>query len=87
MDKRRIFKPFESKSVSWNEAQSSCIQYGSDLVSYESKEEMEWVYNHLNWNQDVIIRQFLPTNKNLNFRVVHGSFIGWDSTICSNRDS
>ena len=46
------YKAFEDKTVSWNTAQQECTKYGADLVSYESKAEMEWVYNILNWNQD-----------------------------------
>ena len=49
-------KAFEDKTVSWNTAQQECTKYGADLVSYESKSEMEWVYNILNWNQDWTIQ-------------------------------
>ena len=51
-DTEWCYKAFEDKTVSWNTAQQECTKYGADLVSYESKAEMEWVYNILNWNQD-----------------------------------
>ena len=51
-DTKWCYKPFEDKEVSWNQAQSQCVKYGADLVSYNNKGEMEWVYNILNWNQN-----------------------------------
>ena len=49
------YKAFEKsgdQGVTWNQAQGTCVKYGADLVSYESKSEMEWVYNIMNWNQN-----------------------------------
>ena len=59
-DTEWCYKAFEDKTVSWNTAQQECTKYGADLVSYESKAEMEWVYNILNWNQDrAYIKNFI----------------------------
>ena len=50
-DTSYCYQVFEPVEVSWNRAQSECNKYGADLVSYESENEMIWVYNNLlNWN-------------------------------------
>ena len=46
------YRVFERQDVSWNTAQSECNKYGADLVSYENDQEMTWVYNQMNWNQN-----------------------------------
>ena len=54
-DTKWCYKAFEKngdQGVTWNQAQGTCVKYGADLVSYESKSEMEWVYNIMNWNQN-----------------------------------
>ena len=51
-DSTYCYRVFENVGASWNQAQSECIKYGADLVSYESATEMTWVYNQLNWNQN-----------------------------------
>ena len=54
-DTKWCYKAFEKsgdQGVTWNSAQGTCVKYGADLVSYESKSEMEWVYNIMNWNQN-----------------------------------
>ena len=50
-DTAYCYNSFEDKDVTWNTAQSTCISYGADLVWFENKSEMEWVYNNiLNWD-------------------------------------
>ena len=73
------YKPFEGETVTWNTAQSTCVKYGSDLVSYESKEEMEWVYNQLNWNKGKATGAWRNYWMGLNDLQTHGR-LEWVST-------
>lgn len=47
-------KAFEGGSLErgWNAAESYCNQFGADLASFHSEEEMLAVYARLNWNQN-----------------------------------
>ena len=47
------YRAFEGREneVSWTAAESICNSFGADLVSFESENEQNWVYNILTWNQ------------------------------------